>query len=321
MGRFSDDMGSTVRPLETVVLDGYGVAKHELATRRWQRTSRGLYVPGDAPKSVAQRIVSAAAAMPDDGAVGGWAAAHVAGADLDGRDRQRRDLPVDVLLPPGLHRQQVPEIAYRRAALAPGEVRTVGDLRLTSPLRTAVDLACWAPSLTEAVVLLDLMLGAGLSPESLAAATPKDRRGAVQARRAIALARPGSLSPGETRLRLLYVQDVGGPDPLLNPSLLDLDGRFVAMPDLFDEEAGLALEYDGASWAGERPSGHRDVDQHRADNVREEVMERRNVIVVRADAQDVGTYRRRTVARVQAARQDGLSRDRRRDRWIVRRER
>lgn len=321
MGRFSEEIGSTVRPLETVVLDAYGIAKHELATRRWRRSSRGLYVPGDAPESVAQRIVSAAATMPDDAAIGGWAAAHVDGADLDGRDRQLRDLPVDVLLPPGLHRLSVPGIAYRRAALARDEVRTVGNLRLTSPLRTAVDLGCWAPLLVEAVVMLDLMLRAGLCPEALAAAAPKDRRGAVQARRAIALARPGSRSPGETRLRLVYVQDVGGPDPALNASLLDLDGRFVAMPDLFDEEAGLAMEYDGASWVGERPRGHRDVDQHRADNVREEAMERRNVIVIRADAHDVGAGRHRTVARLQAARQDGLRRDRRRDRWIVRRER
>lgn len=103
MGRFSDEVGSTVRPLETVVLDGYGVTKHELATPRWRRSSRGLYVPGDAPESVAQRIVSAAAVMPDDGAIGGWAAAHVRGADLDGRDRHLQDRPVDVLLPPGLH--------------------------------------------------------------------------------------------------------------------------------------------------------------------------------------------------------------------------
>lgn len=95
----------------------------------------------------------------------------------------------------------------------------------------------------------------------------------------------------------------------------------VAMPDLFDEEAGLAMEYDGASWVGGRPLGHRDVDQHRSDNVREEVMETRNVIVVRADARDVGAYRHRTAARLQAARQDGLRRDRSRDRWVVHRER
>lgn len=93
------------------------------------------------------------------------------------------------------------------------------------------------------------------------------------------------------------------------------------MPDRFDEEAGLAMEYDGASWVDGRPLGHRDVDQNRSDNVREEVMERRDVIVVRADAQDVGAFRQRTAARLHSARKDGLRRDRSRDRWVIRRER
>ncbi|MGI3783442.1 MAG: hypothetical protein ACRYG2_21980 [Janthinobacterium lividum] len=81
--------------------------------------------------------------------------------------------------------------------------------------------------------------------------------------------------------------------------------RSVAMPDLFGEEAGPATEYDGASWAGERPLGHRDVDRHRSDNVREEVVERRSIISVPADARDVGVHRQRTAARLLAAHQDG----------------
>lgn len=108
---------------------------------------------------------------------------------------------------------------------------------------------------------------------------------------------------------------------LLNPTLLDASGHFVAMPDLFDEEAGLALEYDGASWDGDRSEGHRDARQHREDSVREEAMERLGVIVVRADAADLGAFRRQTAYRVRRARADGLGRDRGRDRWIVRRER
>jgi hypothetical protein len=322
MRTFLDEVGSTVRPLETVVLDEGGVAKHTLATPRWRRSSRGLYVPADAPTSLAQRIVSAAVVMPREGAIGGWAAAYVHGADhLDGRDRNLKDLPVDVLLPPDLHRLQVPGIAYRRATLRQEDVTTIEGVRVTSLLRTAVDLACWAPSVTEAVVLLDLLLGVGLDRVLLRASAPKDRRGSVRARGAIDLARPGSRSPGETRLRLVYVQDVGALEPLLNPTLLDLGGRFLAMPDLFDEEAGLAIEYDGASWVGERPLGHRDAEQHREDNVREEAMERRRVIVVRADARDVGIFRRQTASRLQAARMEGLARDRSRDRWLIRRDR
>ena len=90
------------------------------------------------------------------------------------------------------------------------------------------------------------------------------------------------------------------------------------MPDLFDPDAGLALEYDGASWDGDRTEGHRDRRQHREDNVREEAVERLGVIVVRADAADVGPHRRQTAYRLQRARADGLARDRRRDRWVVR---
>ena len=39
----------------------------------------------------------------------------------------------------------------------------VHDLAVTSLLRTAIDLACWAGSVTEATVDLDLCLQAGLT--------------------------------------------------------------------------------------------------------------------------------------------------------------
>lgn len=322
MSRFADDLQAAVRPREAAVLDEDGVAEHLLRTSRWQRTARGLYVPAGTDRTAAQRILGAAALLPRDGVIGGWAAAHVQGVDLlDGLDHDREELDVDALLPPGLHRLDVPGVVYRRATLRRGETTTVHGVRVTSLLRTAVDLACWARSLSEATVRLDLCLQAGLSRTELAACEPERRRGAVQARRAIDLARAGSRSPGETRLRLLYLDEGGSPTVLCNPTLLDAYGQFVAMPDLFDEEAGLALEYDGASWFGERPAGHRDERQHREDNVREEAIERLGVIVVRADAADLGPFRHQTAYRVRRARLEGLSRDRTRDRWIVRRNR
>ena len=212
----------------------------------------------------------------------------------------------------------MPGVAYRRATLRRGDTTVLHDLHVTSLLRTAVDLACWAGSLAEATVRLDLCLQAGLTRTELEVAAPRRRRGAVQAREAIALARPGSRSPGRRGLRLLYLDEGGSPRVLCNPTLLDAYGRFVAMPDLFDDEAGLALEYDGASWDGERPAGHRDQRQHREDNVREEAMERLGVVVVRAGADDLGPFRHQTAYRIRRARLDGLSRDRTRDRWIVR---
>ena len=301
------------------MLDEDGVAEHLLRTSRWERTSRGLYLPAGADQTAAQRIVAAAALLPSNGFIGGWAAAHVLGAGyMDGLDPRRAERDVDVLLPPDLHRLHIPGITYRRASLRAGDVTHVHDLPVTSLLRTAVDLACWAGSVTEATVYLDLLLEAGLSRSELVACAPEGRRGAVRSRHAIALARRGSRSPGETRLRLLYGEELDSAQVLLNPTLLDRDGRFVAMPDLFDPDAGLALEYDGASWDDERTAGHRDERQHREDNVREEAMERLRVIVLRAGAGDLGQHRRQTAYRMRQARAEGLNRDRSRDRWIVR---
>ena len=211
----------------------------------------------------------------------------------------------------------LPGVHYREVELGRGEAVLVGGLRVSAPVRTAIDLACWAESLEDAVVQLDLMLAGGVSSADLEAAQPRRRRGAVMARQAVDLARRGSRSPGETRLRLLYVREVSEQDLLVNPTVLDASGRFVATPDLLDEEAGLAMEYDGASWDAERENGHRDRRQHREDNVREEAMERLGLLVARADSADLAQHRRQTAYRLQRARMDGLGRDRRRDRWVV----
>lgn len=319
MNRVERDLVESSRPRAYADLVASGTTPYALRTSRWERTSRGLYVVGGTARSAVQRVVSAAGLMPPEGLIGGWAAALVLGADfVDGFDQGRRELPVDVLLPPGIHRLHVPGVRYRRVGLAAEERAVAGGLRVTSPLRTAVDLACWATSVTEATVALDLMLAAGLGRADLGTAHLHGRRGAVQARTAIARARAGSRSPGETRVRLLYLDEAPGARLLLNPTLLDAYGRVVAMPDVFDEEAGVALEYDGASWDAERADGHLDPAQHREDNVREEAMERLGAIVVRVGSADVGPHRRQTAYRFRQARLDGLARDRGRDRWILR---
>ena len=65
------------------------------------------------------------------------------------------------------------------------------------------------------------------------------------ARRALVDARPGTESIQETRLRLLWTHDAGLPQPLVNPTLHDSNGAFLARVDLLDPASAVVGEYDG----------------------------------------------------------------------------
>jgi len=244
--------------------------------------------------------------------VSGGAAAYVLGADtLDGRDpftgaRQ----PVRLVLAPGGSHRHVPGVRSVRAALEAEEITDRHGLSVTSVLRTAEDLAREAPDLVEAVVALDVLVQAGLVRQRVLAAelgACVGGRGARQARAAAALCRTGVRSPWETRLRL-FVLELGLPEPLVNVPVFDLDGNFLGAPDLLDVEAGLATEFDGA--------GHREREQHRADNVREEGFERGGLVVARADSLDLTVHRAELGRRLRAAHADAM-RNRRPVRWTL----
>ncbi len=315
MGRFREELRSAVRPRRAADLVLEGVSRRSLEGPRWFRTSYGFYRPATSEEATTtQRILDVAAQLPPGGLIGGWAAAYASGADLlDGRDHVLRPMPVPVLLPPGSHRVSNAAVTYvQRSARSADRVgvRMIAGVPCTQPLQTATDLTRWAAGLVEAVVALDIMLAARLITKAgLATAAPTGSSGATQARRAIALSRPGVRSPWETRLRMFWVLDLGLPPPLVNRAVFDRHGRFLGVPDLLDVEAGLAIEYDGVSWRSTTTAeGHRDPDQHRADNVREESLERAGLIVVRADKVDLTRERPRLARRLLAARAEGLRR-------------
>ena len=164
--------------------------------------------------------------------------------------------------------------------------------------------------MVEAVVAADAMLHAGLvTTDDLEIYISQRTRwkGVPAARRALALANSAAESPMETRLRLLLV--LGGLRSLeVNIPLYDSrTSVHLGRPDLFDEDAGLVIEYDGAD--------HRRIDRHRSDNAREHGLERAGLIVLRFDGHDVFVTPDRTLDVAHAARQRGLDRDRRRDSW------
>ena len=325
MGRFDDDWAQTRLTRSNADWAQRQVSRETLRGKRYVRVTRGYYRLASPEKDVlvssTQRIRDAEAVMPAGAVIAGWAAAYMHGIDaLDGLDHLTlKPLPVPVLLPPGLHRKNTAGIRYRQSTRRiRGDV--IDGIPVTMLLRTAYDLAREAPDLTEAVAALDAFLASRqLKPEHLHHNLGRidGLRGANQARRAVDLARVGVRNTWESRLRLLAVLDLGLLDLEPNRAVFDPQGNLLGIPDLLDATAGLALEYDGASWRSARTMGHRDRDQHREDNAREERLERAGLIVVRAEKSDLTSYRRQLVERIASARADGLRRDRSRDRWTL----
>jgi hypothetical protein len=231
---------------------------------------------------------------------------------LDGLDIDGCPMPVPVYACPEVHRRSTPELRYARHRLDSDEVVSRHGLRITSARRTAFDVARWAPSTTEAVVALDAVASLGLVPLAHVGhhvANMARTGGVPQVREALRWAQAGVRSPWESRLRMVYVLEARMPRPLVNPTVYDDRGHFVAIPDLLDAEAGLVLEYDG--------SGHREREQHNADNAREEALERLGLVVVRADSLDYRHRRAHLVARLRDGRRRGMARDRGKDRWTL----
>ena len=94
----------------------------------------------------------------------------------------------------------------------------------------------------------------------------KGSPGARRAREAFALLRPRTDSPGETTLRLLIIRS-GLPEPVVNFTITNELGVFVAYGDLAYPQYKVLVEYDGGQHRDDEAQFNRDID--RLDDVME----------------------------------------------------
>ena len=313
VSRFERELQSAVDPLSAQQLLARGVGRSALRGRHWRTTSRGFFVPSGVPVTPAQRILEAVPLVPASGALTGWAAAYVHGVDyLDGLDPfTLAPLPVPVALNTNAGRRNLPGLTYHRDRLGGAEVDTVLGLPVTTVRRTTIDGVRHARSLVEAVAFLDMMghaVDVQLPQLDLWCRSHPGWRGVDQLRQALRWCDLRSASPWESRLRMFYRRRAGLRRPEVNLPVFDLVGRFLGTPDLLDEEAGLAVEFDGKD--------HRLREQHHDDNVREEGLEESNLVVCRVDSLD---FRQPSALRqrLRSAYARGQARDRRRDRFTT----
>ena len=229
-----------------------GPTKAQASGPNWRRTTQGLYVPAHVVDTVPeQRILEQSMRLPEGGAVTGWSACRLLGAnffdglDVDGRTR----FPVPLCIGELGQLTETAEACVRRDRLDAGEITQRAGIPCTTVLRALFDAARSAPDVHEAVVAIDMMAAAGLASIRQLVEYIRTRagwRGVPQVRTALALASEHSRSPNETRMRLIWQLDAGLPRPRVNQRVFDLHGKLLGIADLLDPVAGVVGEYDGA---------------------------------------------------------------------------
>jgi hypothetical protein len=215
---------------------GYSRADIERQVRRgtWNRRKRGvLEASGRQWQTHDELLLAVLTGGPQ--AVGGFAsAADVFGWDLrHPSGRPHLVTPVDSS-----------DGAGYRTRLEPEDVVLIGVLPVTSPLRTALDIASSSDFDTSVITLDSALRSKQVSVEDLHTRfQASQRNGAPAARLALASADPGSGSIPETEARLLFAR-VGLPAPTTQ-YVVRAGGRFVARVDFAWEDALLIVEIDG----------------------------------------------------------------------------
>ncbi|OBI83750.1 hypothetical protein [Mycobacterium sp. 1245805.9] len=147
------------------------------------------------------------------------------------------------------------------SALVPDdEVTVVDGMLVTTPARTAFDLACRNP-VDEAVALIDALARATrlkVAAVELLAERYPGRRGVRNARLALGLVDPGAESPRETWLRLLLIR-AGFPPPETQIPVYDAYGQLVAVLDMGWRELKIALDYEGDQHRTDRRRFNKDI--------------------------------------------------------------
>lgn len=210
---------------------------------------RDVYVPAQAADDISLRIAVLRLVVPRDCFIVDRTAAWLHGAPMV-------LAPNDHLEPPKVSMFKHADAGRLRNELArsgertvlPRDLMDIGGLCVTTPLRTALDLGRFL-SRDQALAALDALLRLGVfSRDELAFELPrlKGQRGVRQLRHLVLLADGRAQSPGESVLRLRWI-DAGLPRPQLQIEIIEA-GRTIFYLDIGLEELLFAIEYDGEEW-------------------------------------------------------------------------
>lgn len=245
-----------------------------------RRPIRGVYVTAQAGDSVSLRAAALAQVAPADAVICGRHAGWLHGAEMVLAPHEHLELqPICIFRPSGHGRLRNKLADSGERWFATEDTMELHGLLVTTPLRTALDLGRLERR-DRAIAGLDAMarLG-GFSLEMLKHAVVRFRgmRGVVQLRQLVLVVDPLAESPGESVLRLRWI-DAGLPAPQLQIEVLR-NGVVIARLDIGNGELRFAAEYDGAEW-------HSSPTQRAHDVARRELLDQEfgwEVVALRAE--------------------------------------
>lgn len=263
---------------------GYSRADIERQVRRgaWNRRARGvLECTGRQTQAFDHLLVAVLTGGPN-AVIGFISAAEVLGWDL---------------LHPANRPQLTAPIASRdsagyRTRLDPEDVVLVGVLPITSPLRTALDIAATTDYATAVITLDSALRSEQVTLRELQARFRASQRHGVRAARlALASADPKSGSIPESQARLLFAS-AGLPAPKTQYEVQDGSG-FVACVDFAWGEALLVVEIDGFRY-------HSEVGPFQGDRTKQNATQLQDWLVLRFTVADIRQNPTLVVAQVWA---------------------
>jgi hypothetical protein len=131
------------------------LTRRQLTSAHWKRLFPDVYLHRDAELDHLTWCKAAALVLPEGGVISGTSAAFLYGADV-----LSLDPPVEVSMPAACRLSKHPRLAVTRTRFDRGDTRTFGQIPVTTPRRTAFDLA--RRERTDAVVGLDALLRRGV---------------------------------------------------------------------------------------------------------------------------------------------------------------
>lgn len=179
-----------------------------------------------------------------------------------------RSTPVHVTMPAPARALHCQGVEGHELDVSPGDIATLGSIRVTSPARTWCDLAATL-SLPDLVAAGDYVIQRQLPLASVTelgrmAKHFAGRRGATVMRLAIPLLEDRSESRPESILRVIIVL-AGLPAPLINHTMIDTETGRAMRPDFTFSASKTILEYQG--------DYHRSANQWRKDMTRRSRLE------------------------------------------------